>query len=375
MSETDDFVTLVNRAGDLVRRRDHAAALPLCKRAAVLRPEDAAVHHNLAVVLQALGRFAESTAAFERAAKLAPDNPEILKSLGIARLRLGDWAAGWPLFGHRLRTADYAAVKPPPMTPLWDGAPLRRGTLLLLTEQGAGDTILFARFAARARRRVGRIVLACPDSLARLLVSAPGVDAVASFAEAPPPAAAWCPLMSLPGRLGIGPGDVAMAGPYLSPPEETRARWRDRLPDRKRRRVGLAWRGNPAHSNDHARSMAFDDLRPLLTRDDIDWVGLQVGAPCPDGLENLAPLLTDFAETAAALERLDAVIGVDTAVPHLAGALGRPGCLLLAAHSDWRWGVGDECPPWYPTLRLFRQESPGTWGPAVRAAGESLDRR
>jgi hypothetical protein len=301
-------------------------------------------------------------------------------------LLLGRLAEGFAEYEHRL--APRPAHIPGP--PVWRGEPLEGWTILLHAEQGIGDTIQFVRYLPEvARRGAGRVLLAAPPTFARLLAGLPGLDALVRPEDrAEVRAHVHCPLLSLPHVLGTTTVETIPAPtPYLRAEPAALTRWRERLADLRGLRVGLVWAGNPRHQNDRNRSIAPERLAPLLRVRGVSWVSLQLGAPverlreqAPEGavLVDIAPELTDLAETAAAIVQLDLVVAVDTAVAHLAGALGRPVWVLLPAVPDWRWLLGREDSPWYSTMRLFRQQRAGDWDGVVAriaAALEALARR
>ena len=254
------------------------------------------------------------------------------------------------------------------------------GTLLLHWEQGLGDTIQFLRYVEAARRRVGRLVLEVQPALFPLLHDLPGADLVLPTGTSLPPHTAHAPLLSLPHLLN-GPTPSPAQQYHFTEPERA-SRWATRLQG-EAPLIGLVWAGNPCHSNDRNRSVPLGLLAPLLKRDDLRWVSLQVGPRAADitstgfgsRLVDLAPTLTDFAETTAALAQLDMLVAVDTAVAHLAGALGLPCWLLLPFAPDWRWGQQGESCAWYESLRLWRQPAPGNWASVVAEIAERLPGR
>jgi hypothetical protein len=229
-----------------------------------------------------------------------------------------------------------------------------------------------------ARRGAGRVLLLVQAPLRRLLAGLPGVDRLLTPGETLPPFDLHCPLLSLPGAFRTALSTVPAEVPYLRPEPEAAARWRERLAPLPGLRAGLVWAGNPGHSNDRNRSIPFDALSPLWRVPGVSWASLQVGARAGDprqagtgAVHDLSPALGDFAETAAAIAALDLIVAADTAVAHLAGALGRPVWLMLPHVPDWRWLLRREDSPWYPTARLFRQERPGDWAGVVgRIAAE-----
>lgn len=354
-----------NLGGVLQRQGRLADAVAAYDRAVRLRPGDAAVLSNLAQALDEQG--ADGALEMHRLAVTAePDNAVAHFNLGVALLRGGHWAEGWHEYEWRWR-GGVPAMRPRfPDRPQWDGAALDGRTLLLHAEQGLGDTLQFVRFVCDAAARGGRIVLEAPPSLVRLLRGIDGIQAVVAAGEPPPEFELHLPLMSLPRVLALSEEAFARAVPYVAPLAGDAERWAVRLGARRRCRVGVAWQGNPRHRADRQRSMSAGLLAGALAPCGVDLVSLQVpGGEVPVQVADHGAALTDFAETAALVANLDAVVTVDTAVAHLAGAMGRPVFLLLAHGAEWRWGRTGGTTPWYPGFRLFRQHRPGDWTQAL----------
>jgi hypothetical protein len=281
--------------------------------------------------------------AYRRALAMRPDNAPVKANLGLLLLSVGRYAEGWPLYEAR-RMLGGPDIPPPAGTPLWQGEPVDGKSLLIWPEQGFGDEIQMARFAPVLRDAGARVTLACSPLLLRLFRSLK-VN-VASNAARPPKTSLCVMAMSLPGLLGATLETLPQP-PYLRAPQGP-----------KRGGVGFVWRGNPEHPNDAARSLPSPDVLDPL-REVCDLVDLQT----PVG---------DFADAATRIQGLDLVITVDTAMAHLAGALGVPCWVMLPAHwTDWRWMRGRADCAWYPSLRLYRQAVAGEWGPVVaRMAGD-----
>ena len=241
------------------------------------------------------------------------------------------------------------------LQPQWDGQEYADKTVLIHAEQGLGDTIQFIRYAPLCRARGGRVVFECPKPLVELLRGVDGVDQMVSRGEPVSPFDFHTPLLNLPRIFGTTLADIP-APPPLDPVEG-------------RLRVGIVWQGNPRHKTDRNRSCPLNHFEALARRDDLTFYSLQVGPVAAD-LEDLAvdasihdmgTQLNNFADTAAVVAQLDLVITVDTAMAHLVGALARPVWTLLPFAPDWRWLLGRDDSPWYPTMRLFRQARPGDW--------------
>ena len=334
----------------------------------------AAATLNLGRALKELGRPAEALRWYRQAETLAPQDPTIQWNLGVCRLLLGDWLRGWQ--GFEARFAAGAVAGTGIAGPAWDGGPLD-GTLLIHAEQGLGDTIQFARFAAVAKARgVGRIVLACQAPLLDLMRGVAGIDMVVPRDGPLPPFDAQVALMSLGAVLTVTAATLPPA-PYLTADPARVAAWRDRLgPGFK---LGLVWQGHRLHRNDRNRSLPAAALAPLLTVPGVAAFSLQKDPGPGDlatlpGIVDLAAELTDFTETAAAILALDLVVAVDTAVAHLAGALGKPVWLALPHAPDWRWLMARADSPWYGSARLYRQSERGVWAAPVAAMRTALEK-
>lgn len=359
-------------------RGDLAGAEAAYRQAVAAKPDAVETLNNLGTTLQAVGQPDAALALLDRALALAPGHADLHYNRALLLLLMSRWAEGWREHEWRWRAPGFLSPRRHFDTPSWDGAPLD-GTLVLHWEQGLGDTIQFLRYVPAARRRVRRLVLEVQPPLLPLLRGLPGADLVLPNGAALPPHAAHAPLLSLPHLLAEA--EPIPSKPYLAAEPERMARWARRLQG-EGPLVGLVWAGNPRHSNDRNRSVPLDRLAPLLERDGLRWLSLQVGPRAADiaaaklggRVIDAAPALTDFAETAAALMQLDLLIAVDTAVAHLAGALGRPCWLLLPFAPDWRWGQRGEGCAWYESLRLWRQPNPGDWSSAIAGIGASLGR-
>jgi tetratricopeptide (TPR) repeat protein len=357
----------------LDRRQEAIAAFDA---SLALRPGDAGTLHARSIMAFDLARFDDSLTDLQHAASAAPEDPAIRTSLAHAHLLRADYATGWPLFEARLRLPDATHLD----APAWDGRPTDR-VVLVHAEQGIGDTLQFCRFLPNAAARAP-IVFLGPTSCARLFQSFSTLQAVCTDLSVPP-YDLQCALMSLPGLLDISEAEFAVSLPYLHVDPAGAAAWRQRLGVLPGLRVGLVWGGNPKFGADRRRSLPLSAFAELLALPGVTFVSLQKGEIAaaeiaalnlPD-LIDIAPDLHDFADTAAALTALDLLITVDTAVAHLAGALLRPVWMLNRADTDWRWQLSRTDSPWYPTLRLFRQATPGHWQPVLEALRNALASR
>ena len=341
-----------NSGGTLLELGAFAEAEAELRQAVAMKPEAAWAHYPLGRLFQLTRRWAEAEAAYGAALGLAPHDPKTRLALGQLYLTLGDYARGWPLYEARSEVPSQNAprlVLPNP----WRGEPVAGKRLLVWPEQGFGDQIQFARFAPVLQATGADVTLAAPPELAALFAGL-GVTVVE---QTPTPAALptpdhWTLLLSIPGHLGTTLETLPPA-PYLAVPADRRARGAGHAPKGS---VGVAWRGRASHGNDAHRSLpSAAAFAPLAA----------AGAHLVD----LTQPIGDFADLAAVVEQLDLVVTVDTALAHLAGALGKPCWLLLPwFRTDWRWLAEGDDSPWYPSLRLFRQPSFGDWETPIQAA-------
>jgi tetratricopeptide (TPR) repeat protein len=326
-------------------------------------------HASLGYLLTILGRPQEAIAACEAAIALRPGAVQPHWNLAVAALLAGDLPRGFQAFEWRKRHDQFRRDFMNLPGPAWDGSDPAGRTILVHAEQGLGDTIQFARYLSLIATRGGRPILACNRALVPLFQSA--FDVVAKDAPLPK-YDAWIDQMSLPLAFETRLDTIPLAKGYLKPDPMRAAVWRAVLP--AGRKIGLAWAGNPRHSNDRNRSLPPALLAPLFATPGVRFVNLQVGPSAGQipGIGDLTPLLADFAETAALIATLDLVLTVDTAVAHLAGALGKPAWVMLPHAPDWRWLLERDDSPWYASLRLFRQNSPGDWAGVVAAIASEL---
>ncbi|MBF0630278.1 MAG: glycosyltransferase family protein [Magnetococcales bacterium] len=332
-----------------------------------LNPASARGHYNLGNGYQKMGLPEQAIPHYRQAIRLQPDFPDARFNEGLSHLLLGALTEGWA--GYEWRWQSSGFIPHGHTAPPWRGESLAGRTLLLHCEQGFGDSIQFIRFVPRLKMRGGRVVLWCPPALKRLFSSIEGIDTLVSTVDDLPPACdCQLPLMSLPHVLGVTLETLPASIPYLSAEPELLAE--KRLPSLPGLKVGVVWRGDPRHGNDRHRSLEARALAVLTTVPGCCLIGLQKDVSVTEGAVfaamgerwlDLSEGLHDFAHTAAVIAQLDLVIGVDTAVVHLAGALGCPAWLLLPRVPDWRWFLDRDDSPWYPGMRLFRQRVRGNW--------------
>jgi len=370
-----------NRFADALARYDEVLAI---------KPDDTATLNNKGIMLRDLRRLDEAIPCFEAALAIAPDMAIARFNLAVMQLKIGDWQAGLENHESRWYPADQPKIglqKPlPALCPQWHGEPgTAEQNLLVFTEQGLGDNLQFVRYLHLAKQRFAKVGFVCPMPLLRLMEWSFGNEIMLLSTE-PKTATLWdrqSPLMSLPHAFQTRPDNVPADVPYLHVPAMAKNYWRDRLMMRqpkRRLRVGIAWAGNKNYAYDERRSLAFEQLQRLWPIADVTWVNLQVRMlkdtppPVPDDVDwiDWTMELTDFADTAALVANLDLVISIDSAIAHLAGALGRPTWLLNRFESEWRWLLNREDSPWYPTMRIFNQPSFGDWESVLRNIADAL---
>jgi len=413
----NDISSLHGMAVSLMPLGDFLRALSLSERLCVLRPRSAEVHYNRGTVLGALGRYDEEMAAYRLALEIQPRFVPAYVNLGVVlsdlrrtdealaqfkkalqidpndvgartnrartNLLIGEFEHGWREYEWRWK--DGGEAHGFPAHQLWLGAqPVAGKTVLVHHEQGLGDTLQFVRFVDKLVEAGARVVLRVQDELWPLLRDYPGVAQVLGATSPLPPFDFHIPLMSLPFAFKLGAADLIVRHPYLEVAPEYVARWNDILPPRTGRpRVGIVWSGSPTQLNDHNRSIALAQCLSLFDAE-VEFISLQKVIRETDQacaaelmqrgvLRDVAPHLHSFADTAGLIAHLDLVIGVDTSVVHLAGALGKPVWVMAAWKADWRWHLQRTDSPWYPSARLFRQTTRGDWAPVMAALRAALD--
>ncbi len=345
-------------------------------------PRDAMAFTDLGNTWRELGRHREALAAYNRALSIDPDLAEAHFSRSFVLLLLGDYAAGWKDYEWRWRIPAFNVPARRFAQPIWDGREFAGGTILLHAEQGLGDTLQFVRYAPLVAQRCAQVVLECQPELVGLMQRVAGVQRVVSQGESLPAFAAHAPLMSLPGIFMTTLDSVPWNGPYVHADAERADQWRSAAREQEAGlKVGLVWAGRPQQWDDRKRSIALDMLAPLA-RDGVVFFSLQKGeaaaqAAAPPGgmrLIDMTARIEDFSDTAALASLLDLLITIDTSVAHLGGAMGIPTWLLTAHAPDWRYHLERSDSPWYPGMRLFRQERDGDWSGAIAAVSAELAR-
>ena len=346
----------------------------LCRKALGMSANDPLILDTLGNILMADGRVDEALQNYDRALAIRPEFAAAHGNRSMALLLKGDFEPGWAEYEWRWQSDTFTSPKREFPTPLWDGSPLDGRTILLHTEQGMGDAIQFARYVSMVAERDGKIILACQPELVRLFHTLPGPERVVTYGELPD-FDCHAPLLSLPRLFGTGLDTIPAEVPYLDADEGLTRIWAERIGEAPGPKVGVVWRGNPDQRVNRVRSCPPQLLRALEDIPGIRLFSLQkeVGDDgVPEGFTDLGPHLGDFADTAAAIQQLDAVVSICTSVAHLAGALGCPTWIMLAFAADWRWLQEREDSPWYPSVRLVRQQAPGDWAEVVKRVADAL---
>lgn len=301
---------------------------------------------------------------------MRPDYPEARFNRSLLWLIQGDWERGLPEYEFRVQGSRGAHVRIKER--LWDGSPLNGRTILLHAEQGLGDTLQFVRYAPLVKERGGRVLFVCPPALFPILASAPGIDQLVRDGDPVPSFHVQAPLMSLAHIMGTTPETVPANIPYLAASKELIEKWRPVLHKIAGFKIGICWQGSPQYPADRQRSIPLSHFGKLAALNGVRLVSLQKGSGREQLLESPFPVLDfteqmdtqsvgPFTDTAAVLGLLDLVISCDSAVIHLAGALGVPTWAALSFMPDWRWLLDQDHTAWYPGMRLFRQRSRGDW--------------
>ncbi|WP_293126260.1 tetratricopeptide repeat protein [Microcoleus sp. bin38.metabat.b11b12b14.051] len=421
VAEPDFVPALINLAVVLQEKGELLEALNLYRRALEIQPHSWEAYNNLATVLQQQGNLEDALEYYHKALELLPDFVEAINNLGrtflekgaledaiacyrraislspdhasahlnlsLALLLSGDLENGLAEYEWRWKIKEFQtghtcfltgpenAVSVREYRPLWDGSNLQGKTILLHAEQGLGDSIQFVRYAAMVKQKGGRVIVGCYPQVQRLFATVEGIDLLIVRGEPLPEFDVQVPMLSLPYAMGTTLETIPAITAYLSPPAGAEFAL---LPDRNLK-VGIVWAGNPKHRKNMQRSCSLSQFLPLLDVAGVTFYSLQKEVSEADRavldrtpIVDLSPHFGDLADTAAAIAQLDLVIAVDTAVAHLAGALGKPVWILLAFSPDWRWLLERSDSPWYPTARLFRQHQRGDWEPVFARVAQAL---
>jgi tetratricopeptide (TPR) repeat protein len=369
-----------NRGNVLLKLGRYADAMASYDRVFAINPDYGEAYYNRGNALLELARIKEAFEHYQKAATLNTVHPDIPFNEGLARMLLGDLRQGFKRYEGRFYKTEHAPQIRKFKQRQWTGFDIAGKRILLHDEQGLGDAIHFARYVPLVAQRGAEVILQVQAPLTTLLASIKGVSRVYERGDRLPAFDVHQYLMSLAAvfetELDTIPADV----PYIAVPADRIEKWRKRLPSRKGLRVGLVWSGNPAFAGDAARSIGLLRLAPLLSVPGVQFVSLHREVRADDApilqrfpdVAHFGAELTDFTDTAAVVADLDLVIGSDTAVIHLAGALAKPVWLLTKFSPDWRWMLDRQDNPWYPTAKLYRQPRLGDWESVVERVRQDL---
>lgn len=369
----------VNYAVLLMEMNRHDEAQIAARAIVATHPELAEPWNVLGCCALERADYDEAERCHSRALAIDPRDRNANWNFAVRTLLRGNFADGFRAFESRKRLTSVVFTIPRYAQPEWDGGSLDGKTIFVHAEQGLGDLLQFVRYAPLLKARgASRVIFESTSGAAPVMRLAPGVDAIVTPGEVIPPFDVHAYLMSLPLLVGTeSASDIPAEVSYLSAPSRAIAQHVATLG--RGLRVGLAWAGNPQHQRDLIRSVALASLDPVLATPGVTFFSLQKGTPVDQladpafaSIVNLDPLLVDLGDTAAAIEALDLVITVDTAIAHLAGALGKQVWVLLPHVPDWRWMLGRDDTPWYPTMRLFRQPAPQSWAQAIANMADAL---
>lgn len=371
-----------NLGGALVRQGKNAEAIGCFELVLGLDPQHGRARTSLGAVMRGMGQLELGLKQLERAYETAAEDCDVRFNLGLAYLSMGKWAEGWPLYEARRERMPQLGREGFGVP--WDGSSAPGEKLVIEREQGLGDSLMFARFLSAARDRVGSVELRTQERLVPFLKESLRVEGVEIVPfEVEPFSGLYAPMMSLAHLVDAGADLRAADVPYLSASPERIERWRAKLGPSDKLRVGLVWQGNPGFPHDAQRSVALEQLAPLLSLTEFEIICLQQ----VHGLEQLDALPSElrprrlegvdadgaFVDTAALMSLMDHVVTIDSACVHLAGGLGVQTSLLLHHSPDWRWGQGSEA--WYPSVTEYRQSRPGSWKEPVERLTAHLAER
>ena len=374
---------LYNRGNALKPLQRYEEALASYDRAIALQPNHADAHNNRGQVLREMERYEEALESYDRALAIRPQHVMAHCNAAALRLLTGDFARGWTHYEWRWLKKSVIPMKRNFSQPAWNGRDSIAGkTILIHSEQGLGDTIQFCRYVPMVAAHGGRVIFEVQKTLQAIMAQLAGAGRVIAKGSPLPAFDLHCPLVSLPLAFGTRLETIPSTTGFLSVSAELATDWQSRLNGKPSPRIGLVWAGNPGHERDRERSIGLRAFVPLLDTfgADVTFVSLQKDIRAEDAallreradILDYGNMLEDFSDTAALMSQLDLIISVDTSVAHLAGAIGKPVWILLTYFPDWRWLLGRDDSPWYPTARLFRQDESRTWDGVIARVGQAL---
>lgn len=372
--DAESKMVRLNELGTRLRRMGKPEqAIDAFRRALELEQNQPELHFNIANAQMDACAHDEAIKHYGLSMDINHDHPTTHLHLGFAYLLKGNFKRGWREMEWRWKIPVFAQTALE--SPRWKGEQID-GTILMLSEQGLGDSVHFVRYAAQVAERCNRVVVYCPASLARLMKSTPGVDAVTTWDEPIPEHVAYVPMMSLPYVFKTELNTIPQNVPYLSAQAEDIAMWRDKLSALPGPKIGLVWSGNPKNELERKRAIPTACVMEMVKACKASFVCMTKDRPAdidtwPDNLYHFGDAFADVADAAAAVESLDLVLSIDTLMTHLAGALNKELWILLAPAADWRYLLDREDSPWYPSARLIRRTRDEDWSAfMLRVAGD-----
>jgi Tfp pilus assembly protein PilF len=377
-----ELIKAYNALGEILNERNcYAETIELLKQAIQFNPDNSEVYNNMAATLMMQGHYSQALKNFKHSIKLTPGYAKTHANMGLLLLLTGQFIDGWKEYQWRL-DPEVNVIQGDFDQPRWDGSSFAGKRLLVNHEQGFGDTLQFIRYLPMVKDRGGTVIFRERKSVLALLGQFPGIDEFSEVTTDAPPKINFdyhVSLLSLPGIFATTLETIPAEVPYLYADPAKAEYWRKKLCGTEFK-VGIVWAGTAKHKNDHNRSCKLEDFAVLARIDGVRLYGLQKGKIATEvenlsediDITNLGEEFEDFADTAAAIENLDLIISVDTAVAHLAGAMGKPVWILLPFTPDWRWMLERQDSPWYPTAKLFRQEIHGDWDEVLNRVATKL---
>ncbi len=370
--DPDHSETYINLGNGFHSQDNFDEAIACYKKAIKINPDFAEAHNNLGKVFADRLSLDKAILHYQNALKLKSDYAEAHFNYSTALLLSEDLKQGFKEFEWRFKKSGRNTIYPHELkNPRWDGSPFRGKRILVHSEQGLGDTIQFIRYLPLVKAKGGTVIFEVRESLYTLLEAFPGVDQIETFSftkKCIVPHDFHIPLMSLPKLFGTTLKTIPAKNPYIHAAPCKTNKWKVRIGETGYK-VGIVWTGSPTFEASHLKACSLKHFARLAEIQEVQLLGLQKGdaatkycrIPETARIDNLGPELKDFSDTAAVIENLDLVISIDTSVAHLAGAMGKPVWTLLPFSPDWRWMLGRDDSPWYPSMRLFRQPEPGDW--------------
>jgi len=370
-----DTNTLIAQGNDLRAQHRPLEALKCYAQAFVEDPDSSAAWNNYGNVMRECGQPLRAIPFLQHAIVLEPTSATAQFNLAVALLQMGNYEQGWRQYETRWNYEHLAGQLPKYTQPRWTGQDLKDKTILVEGEQGHGDNIQFVRFIYNLHIMGAKIKFKVTDSLIPLLAGSPLLDAIGRYTDDLGDFDYWTPIMSIPGILGITLENLPRPVNYLNADMNKQQEWLQRLGPKNRMRVGFCWSGRKDNWLNEHKGMPFSVMLDLIkSNPNYEWVNLQIDASAEEeaelaeaGVSRFPGSIQSFADTAALIMAMDVVIGVDTAVSHLSGALGRPTWIMLNWFgTDWRYLLGRDDSPWYSTARLFRQPAQDDWASVTK---------